>query len=64
MSLNKCYFFVAILDALYKSPPAIPFIKVVKSSVDVLLASNVIVAILSVKITLAEATPSFLESFD
>ena len=51
-----------IFDALYNSPPAIPLINEVKSSVEVLLGSNSIVAMLSVKITLALVTPCFFES--
>ena len=53
-----------IFDALYNSPPAIPLINEVKSSVEVLLGSNSIVAMLSVKITLALVTPCFFESLD
>ena len=48
-----------IFDALYNSPPAIPLINEVKSSVEVLLGSNSIVAMLSVKITLALVTHNY-----
>jgi len=58
------YFSVDVSEALYKSPPAIPSIKLINFLGEVLLASNCTVAILSVKTTVAEATPSFFESLD
>ena len=61
---NSFYSFFEEIEALYKSPPAIASTRATKSFFEVAFALNSIFAKLSLKITLAERTPSFFDNLD